>query len=316
MNRLTILRRQRARAFTLVELLVVIAIIGVLVALLLPAVQAAREAARRSQCMNNLKQLALAVHNYHDTFLVFPISISPWGEGSAPTPQRNGKGWIVSTLPYFEQGPLYDKFSLYFNGDMFSGGAIATNTVQCRDLMRTKLKTLQCPTDPDHNKTSTVQYQWSGIEVARTNYKGVLGDHRMGGMGSIHPSPTPDCHNGLSCNGTFYRNDYQEPVKLALITDGTAFTFMLGEDVMKFNNHSTAFYSNGDYASCHGPPNFMPKPPDANNWPNAMTFRSLHPGGVQFAWCDGAVRFVQQNINYDTYRFLATKAGGEVASPP
>ena len=309
-------RRVALKAFTLVELLVVIAIIGVLVALLLPAVQAAREAARRIQCGNHLKQLALANHNYHDTFGTLPISISPWSEGSRPTPQRNGKGWIVSILPQIEQSPLYAKFEIYLNGDMFSGGAINTNVPACRDLMKTKLKTIVCPSDPDGGKLSTSCAQWSGIEVTTTNYKGVMGDHKMGNSSSVHPSPTPDCHSTTNCNGLFYRNNYQEPQKLAIITDGTSNTFLLGEDVMRFNIHSAAFYSNGDYASCHGPPNFMPKPPDAANWPNAMTFRSMHPGGVQFAFADGAVRFVPQQVDYTVYRGLATKAGGEAVSLP
>ena len=101
---------------------------------------------------------------------------------------------------------------------------------------------------------------------------------------------------------------------MALITDGTSNTFMLGEDVVKYNNHSTAFYSNGDYASCHGPPNFMPKPPDADNWPNAITFRSMHPAGLQFAFADGSVRFVRNEVDTAVWQALATRAGEEVAT--
>ncbi|NQT16057.1 MAG: DUF1559 domain-containing protein, partial [Planctomycetes bacterium] len=96
----------RRDGMTLVELLVVIAIIGVLVALMLPAVQMAREAARRTHCKNNLKQFGLALHSYHDTFHVLPISIGPWPHGPRFCPERNGKGWIVSILPHLEQQPL------------------------------------------------------------------------------------------------------------------------------------------------------------------------------------------------------------------
>src|SRR5688500_16981590 len=99
-------------AFTLVELLVVIAIIGVLVALLLPAVQAARESARRTQCLNNLKQLGIALHNYHDTFQILPAGMTfPPGDDGA-TSERYGPNWIIRTLPFFEQQNLYERFDL------------------------------------------------------------------------------------------------------------------------------------------------------------------------------------------------------------
>lgn len=312
-----------ARGFTLVELLVVIAIIGVLVALLLPAVQAAREAARRSQCSNNLKQIGLAVHNYHDTYLVFPMSISYGPEGPVGPPAQlprcvncNGKGWITSILPQMEQTALFTQFEPYWGGTSSSGGGLANPATQCRNAMKTKVKTLACPTDPDSNKTSTTQFQFINVEVARTSYKGCLGDGRMGGATSIHPSPTPDCHNTIGCRGIFYRNNYREPLRMAEVTDGTSNTFLVGEDVMAHNNHSTAYYSNGDYASTHAPPNYMPKPATPDAWWNVISFRSLHPNGLQFVFADGSVKFVQQNINYDTWRFLSTKGEGEVAQLP
>jgi prepilin-type N-terminal cleavage/methylation domain-containing protein len=113
--------------FTLVELLVVIAIIGVLVALLLPAVQAAREAARRSQCENNLRNLALALQNYHGVRNQLPTSVSPWPEGPKPAKSLSGKGWILTVLPFLEQQALYDEFKakLGFEGPMNSGQGIA-----------------------------------------------------------------------------------------------------------------------------------------------------------------------------------------------
>ncbi|QDU30763.1 hypothetical protein ETAA8_59110 [Anatilimnocola aggregata] len=304
------------RAFTLVELLVVIAIIGVLVALLLPAVQAAREAARRSQCSNNLKQLGLAIHNYHDTFQYLPISISRWSEGARPTPVRNGKGWIVSILPHAEQTALYTRFEKYFNGDFTGGAGLNDPAVECRDAMKTPVKFLQCPSDPDAGKAALGQWQCETFLVTRTNYKGVMGDHKMGNASSVHPSPTPDRHNTNLCNGIFYRNNYQDGVRLGSITDGTSNTFMVGEDVVSQNFHSAAFYSNGDYCSCHGPPNFFVYPPTVGSWWNVMTFRSKHPGIVQFVLGDGSVRIIQQNINYDLYRYLATKAEGETAIVP
>jgi prepilin-type processing-associated H-X9-DG protein len=124
----------------------------------------------------------------------------------------------------------------------------------------------------------------------------------------------PDCHAGLGCNGMFYRNSYQEPIKMRHIKDGTSNTFMVGEDVPEFNNHSALYYANGDYASCHAPPNYWA--PDPNYWPNAIGFRSKHAGGVNFCFADGHVQFIDQNIAHSLYRALSTKNNGEPVSPP
>ena len=302
------------RAFTLVELLVVIAIIGVLVALLLPAVQAAREAARRMACSNNLKQFGIAIHNYHDVHLTLPISISYARENPRPAPQVNGKGWILSILPQLEQPALFAQFEPGFNG-MFS----ATGGIQmaaCRTAIRTRIKVIECPSDGKSKRIITNAAQWGGIEVAVTNYKGVIGDTRMGGATSIHQGTEPDTHNTIGNNGLFYRNSYQEPNRLATITDGTANTFMVGEDVPDQNIHSAAYFANGDYASCHAPLNYFPKPPTPGSWWNVISFRSLHPSGAHFCLADGSVHFVSQTIDYTLYRRLSSKNGGENAQLP
>ena len=302
-------------AFTLVELLVVIAIIGILIALLLPAVQAARESARRSQCSNHLKQIGLAIHSYHDVHNRLPISISPWPEGSNQISRDlNGKGWIVSILPQMEKPALFDQLSRGFIGTFFPNSGM--NNPLIRDAIKTRLPDLACPSDPDSHTTSTEQWQWDGIEVARTSYKGVLGDARVGARSSIHQGTTPDCHSGSGCNGLFWRNDYQEPLSFAHITDGTSNTLMVGEDVPSQNNHSAAYYSNGDWNSCNGPINFFYYPPQPDLWWNVLTFRSLHPGGAQFVMGDGSVRFVPENIDYAMYRALSTRAGGETVQSP
>lgn len=307
--------RKPSTGFTLVELLVVIAIIGILVALLLPAVQSARDAARRTACVNKLKQIALAVQLYHDSASVLPISISPWREGRTPTRGTNGKGWIVSVLPYLEEQALYDQFEKYgFDGDMQAASGIASPELVI--VMQTQLEVLECPSDASAQVLSDQQYQWGGKLVALTSYKGVIGDTRMGGGSSIHQGTEPDCHNTTGCNGIFYRNNYQEPIPLRKVVDGTSHTLLVGEDIPIHNWHSTAFYSNGDYASCHAPLNFKPFPPIPEQWWNVMSFRSEHPGGGHFAMADTSVQFVSQDIDYLLYRALSTKAGGESASLP
>ena len=298
---------------TLIELLVVIAIIGILVALLLPAVQQVREAARRIQCRNHLRQFGLAVHNYHDIQKAAPVSVSPFPEGPAPPPQRNGKGWIVSVLPQLEQQSLYDEFTVGFDGDFFSGQGLMNPA--CRNAMKAALPILRCPTAPSP-PTSTSQHEWTGIEVAITNYKGVLGDTRLGGFMSIHSGSMPDCHQIGGCNGMFYRVTVSEPVRFASVLDGLSNTFAIGEDLPQHNIRSAAYYANGDWASCHAALNYFPSPPTPGDWWNVMSFRSLHAGGANFCMADGSVRFVSETIDYTTYRSLSTRNGGEVVSLP
>ena len=309
------MRTCSCRGFTLVELLVVIAIIGILIALLLPAVQAAREAARRMRCTNNLKQLGLAVHNYHDTYKVLPISMAYAREGPNPAAEVSGKGWILSILPQLEQQALYDQFVPCFNGNFASGGGL--KDLACRDPMKTQLPALECPSESSVRELSTTQNQWAGIEVAQTSYKGVIGDTRMGGAWQTgDPNRDVDCHHTVGCFGLFFRNSYQDPVGLHHIKDGTSNTFMVGEDVPKQNQHSAAFYCNGDYASCHAPLNFFLDPPQPGNWPMVMSFRSLHPGGANFCMADGSVRFISETIELKPYQDLSTKNLGEVVTVP
>ena len=310
----------RHRGFTLVELLVVIAIIGILIALLLPAVQAAREAARRAQCSNNLKQLGLACHNYESAFRVFPISIPYHQLGDGLPVYYNAKGWIISVLPFLEQQPLYDRFTPFFKGSVWSEGIAHPD---CLPLMQTQLPGLMCPSDPSVRKLSDDENQWEGTEVALTSYKGVLGDGRMGGAWRTgDASRDVDCHNSASCPGIFWRHSYREPTAMGHILDGTSNTFLIGEDVPKYNSHSAAFYCNGDYCSCHAPLNYMPDPTDGDwstlrhNWPMMMGFRSRHPGGAHFCAADGSVHFIPETINLQVYQDLSTKAGGEVAQMP
>jgi prepilin-type N-terminal cleavage/methylation domain-containing protein len=288
--------RHAFRAFTLVELLVVIAIIGILVALLLPAVQAAREASRRSHCGNNLKQLGVAVHEYHDIYGRIPVNMD-WGG-----PQR--VSFLTLILHQVEQPGLYE--------------ILTTNDFRlpdpaCQPVREAVLPVLTCPSDISP-RTSTVQYQWGGITMALTSYKGVIGDPNMGngwpGMGSA------DLHTTSPNNGLFWRHSWQHPMKFAAITDGLSATLMIGEDVPQENNHSAWAYSNGCYCSCHAPLNYFPMPREPDYWPRVMGFRSKHPGIVQFCVADASVRPLSQSMNHDTYRALCTRDGGESVPMP
>jgi prepilin-type N-terminal cleavage/methylation domain-containing protein/prepilin-type processing-associated H-X9-DG protein len=303
------------RGFTLVELLVVIAIIGVLVALLLPAVQAARESARRMSCGNNLKQFGVAIHNYHDIHRFLPISIAYNRAGPRPTEQPNGKGWIVSILPQLEQQSLFAQFEPGFIGAFNVGAGTGFGNPAIRQAMKTRIKVIECPSDGQSKRIINNHSELTAaIETAVTNYKGVLGDYRLGDTASIHQGTMPDCHNAVvECNGIFFRNNYQYQLRLAVITDGTANTLMVGEDVPQQNLRSSAYFTNGDWCSCHGPINFFVNPPTPGTWPNVMTFRSRHPSGAQFCMADGSVHFVAQNINHATYRAMCTKDQGESA---
>ena len=290
--------------FTLVELLVVITIIGILIALLLPAVQAAREAARRMQCTNNLKQLGLAIHSYHATFAMLPFDVYGWTD-VAPQGKVNGKGWIVSVLPYLDQQPLYDQFLPGFNGDCDPNG-VTTGTdgmrnPACANAMKTRLAALECPSVPDHS-TTTENVQWPGQEVALTNYKGSIGPEKY--LGSV------------ICRGLFFRQSWQRPIRFSDITDGLSNTMMVGEDVPAQNGYSVAYYAGGDWASCNMGMNYFVDPPQLWDWEHNMGFKSLHPGGANFCMADGSVHFLNETIDFALYQALSTRASGETAQVP
>jgi prepilin-type N-terminal cleavage/methylation domain-containing protein/prepilin-type processing-associated H-X9-DG protein len=309
-------RLSPCRAFTLIELLVVIAIIAILIGLLLPAVQKVREAAARAKCANNLKQIATGVHAYHDVYMYFPYGTSPWSEGARPAPARglNGRGWTVEVLPFIEQGALYQTLGVTRTQQFFAYGPDSLAGTNTRPYVTAPLAVFRCPSDRTSEATMTRFFQWDPRPVAITNYKGVIGDTRMGGNASIHEGTTPDCHNTTGCNGLFYRNVYQEKQRVANILDGTSNTLMIGEDLPFHNWHSALFYSNGEYSSCHAPLNYKPNPPTPAEWWNVISFRSEHPQGANFARADGSVRFLREGIDHPTYRAACTRAGGETRS--
>lgn len=342
-------RPSRPVGFTLVELLVVIAIIGILVAMLLPAVQAAREAARRMSCSNQEKNLALACLNYHDVKGHFPESEGYYGTFDGQQGRGSAAGWILKVLPQIEEQALLDQFQaggafdgVYVLGRGRSpvpdvGIASKVGDISCPELMKTQLSILQCPSDSSVIELSDEQYGWPGTEVATTSYKGVLGDSVIGetngttftNAASQYPSGTyekaadnfttqNDCHRDTRCRGMFFRQSFRRPVKISTVIDGTSKTFLLGEDVPEYNFHSAAFYSDGDWCSCNTPlNNLMNLPPDTVDpafWWEQRGFRSLHAGGANFASVDGSVRFVTDGVDNVLYRTTCTRNGEETVS--
>lgn len=304
--------------FTLVELLVVIAIIGILIALLLPAIQAARESGRRMSCSNNLKQLGLGVHGFLDSRHVFPAGHAWDATDDHPDlyvpDAATGKGWIVDILPYIEHKDLATQFE-QATGQAAAGLGICRP--ECAGALRTSIAELHCPADSSSLKNTFTQFQLEGIECAQTAYKGCIGDSQLGDTYSIWQGYRPDCHRMVDCRGINWRHSYIHPIAVKHVTDGLSHTFLIGEDVPTENWHSAAYYSNGDWASCHAPPNYFPRPSTPDLWWNVMSFRSRHKGGLQFCYADGHVAFINDNIEIALYQALSTRAGKEaIAVPP
>jgi prepilin-type N-terminal cleavage/methylation domain-containing protein/prepilin-type processing-associated H-X9-DG protein len=315
--------RKRAYGFTLVELLVVIAIIGILVALLLPAVQAAREAARRMSCTNNLKQLALACHNYADTYgpESFPPNGGKYNVNAAGVPTggwganwHKSQSWMTRVLPFIEMQPLYDK--------VIPGASIRNNALN-RQVASTPIVAFLCPSDGSNEKGVMSGRANLGGRWGVNNYKGVAGgnwawgDHRWA---SSFGGKWVNNRNGLDRgDGIFCRNWDGQPknfTRMPQITDGLSNTFMIGEAIPAWSTHSWWWHLNGSTATCGVPLNYWnPRFGQANernrvnrrgDWPRNYSFFSRHPGGGQFALGDGSVQFISDTIDYTVYRRAAT----------
>tara|TARA_R110002111_G_scaffold168038_2_gene234004 strand:+ start:128288 stop:129190 length:903 start_codon:yes stop_codon:yes gene_type:complete len=290
------------RGFTLIELLVVIAIIAILIALLLPAVQQAREAARRSQCKNNLKQIGLALHNYHGTHNLFPsgwIGVEP-GVG-ANAQFGSGWGWGTMVLPYLDQTPLYNliNFDLDIN-----------NTSQPSGIIDLALTVYRCPSDPSDNTFEIEQEGSPGTVLAKlgtANYIGVFGSDELDDCGITPP--------GTACKstGVFYQNSN---TRFRDITDGISQTLFTGE---RKTNKTLGWHSTWVGAVPKGEETFVRILGATDHVPNDPAahfddFSSHHVGGTQFLFGDGRVRFITENIDLKVYQGLSSIKGGEVSN--
>jgi len=325
-------------AFTLIELLVVIAIIAVLIGLLLPAVQAAREAARRSQCVNNLKQMALAAHNYESANGAFPpvkIYSGSCGKLNPPIGHSLNHTGFVLTLNYMEQGPMYNayNFSHPSTNSAWNGG----NTVLIGDssanttVVGALIATFVCPSDnttPEiRNDITTVSPTWaySRQNARRSNY--LMCSSRY----TEYDCP-PTTGTSPADRGMFF-TDLATPI--SMVTDGTSNTAMIAESKQLHiyetygpywgsgchtSSHGVAYPPLASYSSWAGSttPNspwpYDPATPDPRKKGYAWRISSFHPGGVNMAFGDGSVKFIKDTVNAYTWWAINTIGNGEVIS--
>ncbi len=321
--------RRHIRGFTLIELLVVIAIIAILIALLLPAVQQAREAARRTQCKNNLKQIGLALHNYHDTFSLFAPGAFWNLPAAGPCAAGNHqKGSIlVHILPYIEQSTLYNQWDFKVcNTDT----AVFPGTT--KQLRETVIPGYLCPSDTTPPKNT------ANPAIAVHNYAACVGAAITGGATGngacqcptapfgpfVRPNTNPN-----NVPGMFSRQWRSTGMRDCV--DGTSNTIFFGEVRPECSNHANAGWANSNngngLTSTMWPINYntcnTATPPSAANgcayrcnWNPELGYKSRHVGGAQFVFGDGAVRFISENIDMNTYANLGSKADGNTVDVP
>lgn len=318
--------RQR-QAFTLVELLVVIAIIGVLVALLLPAVQAAREAARRSSCTNNMKQIVLALHNYHDTHQQFVPGGLEYGWCRNPiAPTVHNLNGLLLLLPYVEQMPLYSQYNMkasaanitYGNtspstNNMLAGDVIASGNA---NIVSQRLKIFSCPSDNGDPWLPVGAYY--GIASSGTTAKGAKTNYDFSALQNY------DC-NSWQTNQTITRRLFGENSTSGFkdVTDGSSNVVAVAETTYNvYNGRCSAWGYRGwvmtgaDVGSSRGINNWtyttiVPKVGRLGSWGEAG---SLHPGGCMIGMADGAVNFLPDSTSLTIRQRLAQISDGEVVS--
>jgi len=299
------------RGFTLIELLVVIAIIAILIALLLPAVQQAREAARRSNCKNNLKQIGLALHNYHETFGIFPP-----GYIGTPTTSNgpNRLAWSTMILPFIDQANLYNQISSsLFNTSTGTTGWLSVADVTPADASTTQAQTIipgyNCPSDPMAGRNSDLPSPAQSISWGKSNYPAVRDSHYMNGSTSV------------TGKGSFGNSDTK--VRFRDMTDGTSNIIMIGERATLDSSSPSItrkgaiwvgyqddeYSITGEASSSDGSAATTAR---LINQTHDSAFSSPHVGGCHFLLGDGKVRFISENINGTTYSWLAGINDGNV----
>jgi prepilin-type N-terminal cleavage/methylation domain-containing protein len=290
--------------WTLIELLVVIAIVAILVGLLLPAVQKVREAAGRMACQNNLKQIALATHHYHDQQGRIPAN--PWNYDwtrlNQPAATRDSWSWMARLLPYLEQENVY------------LTGNIPTLDLVNSSALATPVTIFFCPSDTARSmKADTVRANLEGVFTALSNYKGVSGGNWCWGTYN-NDGPTGNCDGLFNGDGMFFLNNQQRSRRMLDIADGTSNTIMVGEDLPLQNYHCSWPYSNNATGTAAIPMNVRRSDGtdyQPGDWYHVYSFRSRHHGGGNFAKADGSVGFIRDTIPLTVYRAMATISGGE-----
>jgi len=306
--------------FTLIELLVVIAIIGVLIGLLLPAVNGAREEARKTQCKNNIKQLALAITTYQTAHGAFPTNKTSGGAYASPTPS-----WMQLILPFIELQHLYDQID-QTTGILYPGKG---NSI----IAETAIPTYLCPSDSENNGgklDERADAQWNGSGLMQvfygvTNYQGVAGSNWCW---SSWMNSTPPARGGqTACDGHDHGNGWvcrnlggQHIVTApANIQDGMSNTFAIGEALPSKAVHTSWYYPNNTWSTCAIPLNHVVYNRVDHGlwgWVDNQCFASFHDGGAHFALFDGSVRFVSDTIDVGIYHASATVDGGEIRRLP
>ena len=308
---------RRIQGFTLVELLVVIAIIGILIALLLPAVQAAREAARRMQCSSNMKQIGVGLHTYHDTYNKCP-------PGATFRPLKAYQGSIlIRLLPFIEQQALYERFDF----TKLSSGIPNTDVqAEANDMQLAKVivATYVCPSDPAGGKSSSTGKGLSNYAASQgpTPFYGNSSCWCESNWNQYTPAPS-EYESSSVFHGPFTR--FPTPTKFSDCSDGLSNTIYFGEVLPACSQHLSqgwALTNNGQgFIVTQVPINYdtcqenSSDPCTRNcNWTTSKGFKSSHPGGATFLFGDGSVHFLDEAIDHVNYQRLGHMTDGEVVN--